>query len=61
VYILICGNGADYIGSTKGLDLRMEQHHLGEGSNFTQKHLRSVRKRKADLKLVTGKERSFDK
>lgn len=39
MYILICGNGADYIGSTKDLDLRMEQHYLGEGSNFTRKHL----------------------
>ena len=39
MYILICGDGAYYAGSTKNLDLRLEQHQLGEGSNFTRKHL----------------------
>ncbi len=39
MYILICGNGSYYTGSTKNLDLRMQEHQLGEGSNFTRKHL----------------------
>ena len=39
MYILICGNGQYYVGSTKNLDLRIEQHQLGQGSNFTKKNL----------------------
>lgn len=39
MYILICGNGSYYTGSTKNLELRMQEHQLGEGSNFTRKHL----------------------
>ncbi|WPR74917.1 GIY-YIG nuclease family protein [Algoriphagus sp. NG3] len=39
MYILICGNGSYYTGSTKNLELRLQEHQLGEGSNFTRKHL----------------------
>lgn len=39
MYILKCGNGLYYVGSTKNLEKRLEQHHLGEGANFTRKHL----------------------
>ncbi|RPA68372.1 GIY-YIG nuclease family protein [Cyclobacteriaceae bacterium YHN15] len=39
MYILLCGNGQYYVGSTKNLDRRLEDHHMGKGSNFTKKHL----------------------
>ncbi len=39
MYILKCGNGLYYVGSTKNLEKRLEQHQLGEGANFTRKHL----------------------
>ncbi len=39
MYILKCANGAYYTGSTKYLELRLEQHQKGEGANFTRKHL----------------------
>lgn len=39
MYILICGNGQYYVGSTKNLELRIGQHQLGQGSNFTKKNL----------------------
>ncbi len=39
LYILLCGNGNFYSGSTTDLDRRMEQHQLGEGANFTRKNL----------------------
>ncbi len=39
MYILLCGNGQFYVGSTKNLDRRLEEHHMGLGSNFTKKHL----------------------
>jgi putative endonuclease len=39
MYILICGNGQYYVGSTKNLDMRIEQHQIGQGSNFTKKNL----------------------
>jgi putative endonuclease len=38
-YILECGNGAYYTGSTKNLHRRLMQHQNGLGSNFTKKHL----------------------
>lgn len=38
-YILQCGDGSFYTGSTKDLTLRIEQHKNGEGSNFTSSHL----------------------
>lgn len=39
MYILKCANGYFYTGSTKYLDLRIQQHQSGEGSNYTKKHL----------------------
>jgi putative endonuclease len=39
LYILLCGNGQFYVGSTKNLERRMEEHQMGLGSNFTKKHL----------------------
>ena len=39
MYILRCSNGQYYVGSTKELAQRIEQHQQGEGSKFTKKHL----------------------
>lgn len=39
MYILRCSNGSYYIGSTKDLTLRLQQHQMGEGANYTRKHL----------------------
>lgn len=38
MYILECGNGMYYTGSTKYLEKRLTQHQAGEGANFTKKH-----------------------
>lgn len=38
VYILKCGNGSYYTGSTKDLNQRLLQHQLGLGSNHTRKY-----------------------
>jgi putative endonuclease len=38
-YILKCNNGLYYVGSTTNLELRIQQHQIGEGANFTKKHL----------------------
>lgn len=39
LYILKCANGKYYTGSTKHLELRLNQHRNGEGANFTRKNL----------------------
>ena len=39
MYILRCSNGQYYVGSTKELAQRIEQHQQGEGAKFTKKHL----------------------
>jgi len=39
MYILKCADGSYYTGSTKDLNRRLAQHQLGEGANFTKKHL----------------------
>ena len=39
MYILLCANGNYYTGSTIDLERRLQQHQLGEGANFTRKHL----------------------
>ena len=39
MYILLCSNGKYYTGSTNDLDKRMQEHQIGEGANFTKKHL----------------------
>jgi len=38
-YILKCADGSFYVGSTKDIKLRLEQHQNGEGANHTKKHL----------------------
>lgn len=38
MYILLCGNGSYYTGSTKYLQLRLQQHQNGEGANHTRKY-----------------------
>ena len=39
MYILQCSDGSYYTGSTKDLDLRLEQHMSGKGANFTKNRL----------------------
>ncbi len=39
MYILECSDGSYYTGSTKHLELRVQQHQAGEGANHTAKHL----------------------
>ena len=39
MYILKCSNNQFYTGSTINIELRLQQHQNGEGSNFTKKHL----------------------
>jgi len=39
VYILKCRDGSYYTGSTKDVELRLQQHQNGEGSNYTKKRL----------------------
>lgn len=38
MYILECGNGAYYVGSTDNLKFRIRLHQDGKGANFTAKH-----------------------
>ena len=37
MYILKCADGSFYTGSTKYLQLRIQQHQNGEGANYTEK------------------------
>lgn len=39
MYILECADGSYYTGSTNNLELRLAQHHAGEGANHTKKRL----------------------
>ncbi len=39
MYILECADGSFYTGSTKALELRLQQHQNGEGANHTRKRL----------------------
>jgi putative endonuclease len=39
MYILLCADESYYTGSTKDLQLRIEQHQRGEGANHTSKNL----------------------
>ncbi|MBN8219516.1 MAG: GIY-YIG nuclease family protein [Spirochaetes bacterium] len=39
MYILECSDGSLYTGSTKDLELRVQQHQAGEGANYTKKRL----------------------
>jgi putative endonuclease len=37
VYILRCGDGSYYVGCTRNLDTRLEQHASGAGGDYTRK------------------------
>jgi putative endonuclease len=39
MYILLCGDGSYYVGSTTNLALRFAQHSSGEGANYTKRRL----------------------
>ena len=39
MYILKCNDNTYYIGSTKNLEYRIEQHNNGEGSEYTKHRL----------------------
>ena len=39
VYILECGDGSFYTGSTWNLEERLEQHKSGIGATYTREHL----------------------
>ena len=39
VYILECGDGSFYTGSTWNLEERLEQHISGIGATYTREHL----------------------
>ena len=39
MYILLCSDGSYYTGSTTNLEVRLNQHHAGEGANHTKKRL----------------------
>ena len=39
VYILKCSDGSYYTGSTKDIDLRLQEHKAGEGAIYTKKRL----------------------
>ncbi|MGC4962598.1 GIY-YIG nuclease family protein [Gordonia sp. DT101] len=39
LYILECSDGSFYVGSTRNIDLRMEQHHSGRGARYTSGRL----------------------
>ena len=36
MYILLCGNGSYYVGSTKYLEKRIARHQKGEGAKYTK-------------------------
>lgn len=39
VYILRCADGSYYVGSTRNLEARLEQHALGKGARYTSRRL----------------------
>ncbi|MBX3094718.1 MAG: GIY-YIG nuclease family protein [Cryobacterium sp.] len=39
VYILKCNDGSYYVGSTRNLENRLEQHASGVGASYTRKRL----------------------
>jgi len=39
VYMLRCGDGSFYVGSTRNLETRLEQHTSGAGGEYTRKRL----------------------
>jgi putative endonuclease len=39
MYILECNDGSFYVGSTKQIQLRINQHEAGEGADYTKNRL----------------------
>jgi len=39
IYILRCGDGSYYVGSTRNLEHRVWQHSVGKGAKYTSKRL----------------------
>lgn len=39
MYILECSDGTLYVGSTRNLELRLQQHAVGNGADYTRKRL----------------------
>lgn len=39
VYILRCADGSYYVGSTRNLERRLEQHTAGDGAEYTRRRL----------------------
>ena len=39
VYILECSDGSYYVGSTRNLDGRLQQHAMGKGAKYTSRRL----------------------
>ncbi|AZG45327.1 GIY-YIG nuclease family protein [Gordonia insulae] len=39
LYILECADGSFYVGSTRDIDNRLEQHNLGRGARYTSGRL----------------------
>jgi putative endonuclease len=39
LYILKCTDGSYYTGSTRSIESRLDQHHLGKGSQYTSTRL----------------------
>jgi len=36
-YMLRCADGSFYVGSTRALELRLHQHQIGEGAEYTRR------------------------
>ena len=39
VYMLRCADGSFYVGSTRNLEARMDQHNSGKGSQYTSNRM----------------------
>jgi putative endonuclease len=39
LYVLRCADGSYYVGSTTNMEVRLAQHHAGEGGSFTAERL----------------------
>ena len=39
LYILKCADGSYYTGSTRNIDVRLDQHHLGKGTKYSSTRL----------------------
>ncbi|MBT4123876.1 MAG: GIY-YIG nuclease family protein [Candidatus Pacebacteria bacterium] len=70
IYILKCGDGSLYTGSTNDLEARVKKHNSGSGAKYTRSHLpvilvysekfsnRSLAsKREAEIKKLSRKEK----